>query len=83
MIKLNANYLDFVYAIANRNLIYILLLPSILINDSSVLNIFQNNEISQELNQIAISNSNLTETTFYTDGSVHNFMTNQCSIGIS
>ena len=82
ILRFNANYLDLIYATANRNLLYIPPTPNILIYNNPVFEIFNSNNLSYYLNNIAISNSNSTNLTFYTDGSVQNLMTNQCSMGI-
>ncbi len=82
ILRFNANYLDLIYATANRNLLYIPPTPNILIYNNPVFEIFNSNNLSHYLNNIAISNSNSTNLTFYTDRSVQNLMTNQCSMGI-
>jgi len=75
-LKFNANYLDLIYATANRNPIHIPPTPNILIYNNPVFEIFNSNSLSYYLNNIAISNSNSTNLTFYTDGSVCNLITN-------
>src|SRR5437868_4138697 len=80
--QLNTNYLDLIYATANRYPIYISPSPNIFIYNNSVLEIFNSNTSSLYLNNIAISNSNFTNLSFYTDGSVRNLMTNYCSMSI-
>src|SRR5207237_339718 len=61
LLKFNANYLDLIYATANRNLIHIPPAPNILIYNNPVLEIFKSNSSSLYLNNIAISITNFTD----------------------
>ena len=82
LLKFNANYLDLIYATANRHPIHLPPTPNILIYNNPIFELFDSNSSSFELNTIATSNFNSTNLTFYTDGSVRNLMTNHCSMGI-
>jgi ribonuclease HI len=82
-INFNANYLDLIYSIAIRNPISIPLSPHIIIQPSQIPSIFSSNLLNSQLQTITNHNSNSTELTFYTDGSVINLATAQCSMGIS
>jgi ribonuclease HI len=79
---LHANYLDLLYSIALRNSFLAPPLPSIHINQSPVLEIFDSNSASIHLNQLASNNTSQNNFIFYTDGSVKNISTEQCSMGI-
>ena len=58
------------------------LLPSINIPIAQIPSIFQSGPASDLLQSIAIQNSNLNNFIFYTDGSVTNIGSPQCSMGI-
>ena len=81
-LKFNANYIDLIYSTAIKHPITIPPPPTILIDDFLPTILFHDNEASQDLIQIALSNTNLQHFTFYTDGSVIDIGTNQCSMGI-
>jgi ribonuclease HI/endonuclease/exonuclease/phosphatase family metal-dependent hydrolase len=81
-LNLHANYLDLLYSIALRNPSSAPSSPTIHINQSPVLEIFNSNLASAHLNQLANNNISQNNFTFYTDGSVRNISTEQCSMGI-
>ena len=81
-INLNANHLDLIYSIAYRSPIHLLSLPNIVISPALIPSIFQSGTALDTLQSIANQNCNLTELIFYTDGSVLNFSSSQCSMGI-
>src|SRR5260364_473768 len=81
-INLNANHLDLIYSIAIRNPIYIPSPPNLIISIPQIPSIFHPSTALDTLQLIANHNSNLTELTFYTSGSVLNLGNSQCSIGI-
>ena len=78
----NANLLDLVYSIAIRHPIQIPLAPSISISSSQIPQIFETSLSTSLLQNIANNNSHFSELSFYTDGSVIDLGTNQCSMGI-
>ena len=80
-INLNANYLDLIYSLAIRNPTHIPPTPNITIFPQ-IPNIFQSSIALDNLQTIAHNNSNSTELTFYTDGSVRDLGSSQCSMGI-
>ena len=81
-LKLNANYIDLIQSATFKNPSYIPPPPSINIADSLVPTLFYNNSASNNLAQIATANNSYQHFTFYTDGSVKNFGTDQCTMGI-
>ena len=81
-LNLHANLLDSIYSIALRNPTTIPRPPTIVIYNNAIFEIFRNNQSSQILQQIAISNTTHTQLTFYTDKSVSNITTKQCTMGI-
>ena len=52
------------------------------ITDSLIPAIFHNSDASSKLSAISLSNLSQHQFTFYTDGSVKQLGTNQCSMGI-
>jgi ribonuclease HI len=78
----NANLLDLVYSIAIRHPIQIPLAPSLYISSSQIPQIFDTSTSTSLLQNIADNNSHSSELSFYTDGSVIDLGTNQCSMGI-
>jgi ribonuclease HI len=81
-LKFNANYIDLIYSVAIKHPLATPPLPTIHITDSLVPTLFHDNEASQNLLRIAHNNSAAQHFTFYTDGSVVEIGTNQCSMGI-
>ena len=81
-LKLNANYLDLLYSIALYNPSTIPLPPTLQITSSSITIIFNSNKPTQQLESIYQKNYNQQQFVFYTDRSVIDICTNQCSIGI-
>ena len=81
-LKLNANYLDLLYSIALRNPPTIPSLPTLQLTSSSITAIFNPNEVTQQLESIYQKNYDQQYFVFYTDGSVIDICTNQCSMGI-
>ena len=79
-LKLNANYTDLVYSIALCNSTSIPTLPSITLSQDPISLIFYTNSSSIKLQQIANQNTQCTNFTFYTDGSVTNITTDRCSM---
>jgi ribonuclease HI len=78
-----ANYLDLIYSLAIKRPLHIpATLPSIIIDNSSIEDIFQASNATCKLKEIACHNSTLQTLTFYTDGSVISIGTNQCTMGI-
>src|SRR5205814_7130611 len=82
-LKLNGNLTDLIYNLAIRNSLTILPLPSINLENNYVTEIFESNETLKSLYNIALRNLNQQELIFYTDSSVQNICTDQCSMGIS
>ena len=80
--KLNSNYLDLLYSIVLRNPSIIPPLPTLQITSSSITTIFNSNEATQQLEAIYQTNYNQRQFVFYTDRSVIDICTNQCSMGI-
>jgi ribonuclease HI len=74
--------LDLIYSIAIRHPLHIPPAPNIFHNTSSIPSIFESGSLTNTLQTIADSNSNLSEITFYTDGSVLDFGSPNCSMGI-
>jgi hypothetical protein len=81
-LNFNANYLDLIYAIAIRHPIQTISSLNITIPTYSIPTIFESCSLTDELQQIANYNINLSELNFYTDGSVVELGTPQCSMGI-
>jgi len=81
-IKPYSNYLDLIYSIAIRHPLHIPSTPSIPYNPASISPIFEFGSLTNILQTIANSNIQLSEITFYTDGSVLDFGTQNCSMGI-
>ena len=81
-LNLNANYLDLIYAIAIRHPVQIISPLNITIPTYSIPTIFESCSLTDELQQIANQNTSLSEFNFYTDGSVVELGTPQCSMGI-
>ena len=81
-LKLNSNYLDLLYFIALRNPSIIPPLPTLQITSSSITMIFNSNEATQQLEAIYQTNCNQQQFVFYTDRSVIDICTNQCSMDI-
>jgi len=78
-----ANYLDLIYSSAIKRPLHTpATLPSIIIDNSSIEDIFQASNATCKLKKIACHNSALQILTFYTDGSVISIGTNQCTMGI-
>ena len=81
--KFNTNYLDLLCSTAIK---YPSCIPQnnpiIKISNSAISEIFQSNDITQELEQIYQNNLLHQEIIFYTDGSVTAIGTEQCSMGI-
>ncbi|CAG8777704.1 1931_t:CDS:1, partial [Ambispora leptoticha] len=69
-LNLHANLLDLIYSLVLRNSITILTQPIIKLQDNAIFEIFNNNQSSQSLSQIAKNNLIYSQLTFYTDGSV-------------
>jgi ribonuclease HI len=83
LLNLNANYIDLAYSIAIRYPISIpTSIPLIPLDNSIIFKIFAQNSASSLLHKIAIANTSFSTLTFYTDGSVIDICTNQCSSGI-
>ena len=61
---------------------YIPLPPTIPIYNNPIYEIFTTNQASKLLYQLALTNSTQSEFIFYTDGSVKNISTEQCTMGI-
>jgi len=74
-LNLHANLLDSIYSIALCNPTMIPRPPTIIIYNNAVFKIFRNNQSSQILQQIAISNTTHTQLTFYIDGLVSDITT--------
>jgi len=81
-LNFNANHLDLIYSIGIRHPIQTSNSSNITITTYSIPNIFEHSSLTNNLQQIANYNSNLSELHFYTDGSVINLGTSQCSMGI-
>jgi len=81
-LNLNANYIDLIYSIAIRHPLNIPPPPTILLPNSPIFDIFKENISSLQLQQIANTNFNSQQLRFYTDGSVKDITTDQCSSGI-
>ena len=81
-LKFNANYIDLIYSSAIKQPITIPPPPTIHITDTLTSVLFQDNPASLDLLHIAHTNAGQYEFTFYTDGSVVDIGTNQCSMGI-
>jgi hypothetical protein len=81
-LNLHANHLDLIYAIAIRHPTQIPHAPNISITADLIPTLFEPGLLTNNLQQIAYHNANLSELCFYTDGSVINLGTNQCSMGI-
>jgi ribonuclease HI len=81
-LNLHANFLDIAYSVAIRHPLHIPPLPSLTINPQQLPCIFQSCQLTDSLQSIANSNHNLTTISFYTDGSVIELGTPQCSMGI-
>src|SRR6185295_3126563 len=85
-VKINANYLDLLSSAAIKwpspNLI-LSPMPTIPISNFISSAIFEASETTNELNQISLSNSLQNSFNFYTDGSVIDIGTNNCTMGIS
>jgi hypothetical protein len=70
------------YSIAIRHPIQIPNPPNINITTNLIPTIFEPGTLTNNLQQIANYNAQLSELHFYTDGSVINLGTSQCSMGI-
>ena len=81
-LNFNANHLDLIYSIAIRHPTQIPDLPNITISTQPIPVIFEPCSLIYNLQQIANYNANLSELHFYTDGSVIDLGTSQCSMGI-
>ena len=81
-LKLNANYIDLLYSTAIKHPITLPPLPNIDIVDSLAYSLFQNNEACQQLIQLTQNNYNRQIFTFYTDRSVSEIGTSNCSMGV-
>src|SRR6185295_19336410 len=81
-LNFNANHLDLIYSIANRHPIQIPNPPNISITTHLIPTIFEPGILTNNLQQIANYNSQLSELHFFTNGSVINLGTSQCSMGI-
>ena len=81
-LKFNANYIDLIYSSAIKQPITIPPPPTIHITDTLTSVLFQDNPASLDLLHIAHTNAGQYDFTFYTDGSVIDIGTNQCSMGI-
>jgi ribonuclease HI len=81
-LKLNANYIDLIYSLAIRHPLKIPSLPTINLENKFQIDIFKPSEASKNLLNILSQNYNQQNFIFYTDGSVQNISTNQCSMGI-
>src|SRR5690242_10878072 len=81
-LNLNANYLDLLYSIAIRHPTQIPNTTNIYIPASLIPPVFDNSDLTDTLQSIANLNYNKPELHFYTDGSVIQAGTSQCSIGI-
>ena len=81
-LNLNANYIDLIQSTIIKKATEIPPTPSINLIDSSIPTIFINNDASSQLTQAALANLLQHQFTFYTDGSVKQLGTNQCSMGI-
>ena len=84
-VKINANYLDLLSSAAIKwpspNLI-LPPMPTIPISNFISSAIFEASETTNELNQISLNNSLQNSFNFYTDGSVIDIGTNNCTMGI-
>jgi ribonuclease HI len=74
--------LDLIYSTAAKHPTTTPIPPTILIINSTIPEIFEQNESTNKLLQIANTNQLLSQLTFYTDGSVIDINTNQCTMGI-
>src|SRR5690348_12737022 len=74
--------MDLLCSIAIRNAATIPIPPSVVIYNNAIYNIFDNNQASHILQQIAHNNQSLTNLIFYTDGLVCNISTERCKMGI-
>jgi ribonuclease HI len=81
-LNLHANFLDIAYSVALRHPLHIPPLPSLTINSQQLPPIFETCQLVNNLQTIANSNYNLSSISFYTDGSVIDLGTSQCSMGI-
>jgi hypothetical protein len=81
-LKLNANLTDLIYSLAIRYPLTIPSLPNINLENNYIMEIFGSNEISESLQNLALQNLGQQDFIFYTDGSVQNICTDQCSMGI-
>ena len=81
-LNLNANYLDLLYSIAIRHPSQIPDSTNISIPTTLIPPIFSSYTLTDTLQSIADYNYNQSELHFYTDGSVIQFGTSQCSMGI-
>jgi len=81
-LNLNANYLDLLYSIAIRHPIQAPISNNIYISTTLIPSVFETGSTTNTLQLIANSNYNQSELHFYTDGSVIQIGTSQCSMGI-
>ena len=81
-LNLNANYIDLILSTAIKHPLTIPTPPTLNISDCLVSDLFLSNQTSLSLQSIAQNNYNYASFIFYTDGSVKNICTNQCSMGI-
>ena len=81
-LNLNANYIDLILSTAIKHPLTIPTPSTLNISDCLVSDLFLSNQTSLSLQSIAQNNYNYASFIFYTDGSVKNICTNQCSMGI-
>jgi len=81
-INFNSNYLDLIYSTAVKHPLSIPSAPTITIPNSSASKIFDPGEMTNTLEQFSIINASHQQINFYTDGSVIDIGTNQCTMGI-
>jgi len=81
-LNFNANHLDLLYSVAIRHPTQTPSPPNIIISTNSIPTIFEPCTLTNKLQQITNYNTNQQELHFYTDGSVINLGTSQCSMGI-
>ena len=82
LVNFNANYIDLIYSTAIKHLLSSPLAPTISISNSYLSEIFKTSEAANILKQYSILNSSQQQFNFYTNGSVINIRTDQCTIGI-
>jgi len=81
-LNLNANYLDLICSTAVKHPTFTPSLPTISITNSAAFEIFNSSEATDKLISISHYNLSYHQLSFYTDGSVIDIGTNQCTMGI-